>query len=159
MNPLKTKKAIFSISLTLLILFYLWLSLGPVEIKAVHKEGNQSYVLVSNFPFTDKGKIRWWLEHKTRLQAKYNIPEPSAEGSFTVVFWFFGDGYRAEGKYDRFCFTDMSTKNNCIDKDAALFVTESRNTGTYFSVAGGTYRLDRHGEIVELKDTSKTTSW
>lgn len=66
--------------------YFWWLASRPVEIIAVHQENNFSEVLVKNFPFTDKAKINWWLANKDSLKIKYNIPSPSASGSFYVNF-------------------------------------------------------------------------
>lgn len=41
-----------------------WLFLRLVEMITVHNHGSHSYILVKNAPFTDKGKINWWLENK-----------------------------------------------------------------------------------------------
>lgn len=55
------KTAIFTLSFfsCILLAYILWLSLRPVEIVAVHENGNHSYVLVDNFPSTDRGRINW----------------------------------------------------------------------------------------------------
>lgn len=131
--------------------YFVWLSQRPVEIIAVHEDGNHSYVLVKNFPFTDKGKISWWLENKDRLKDKYSIPKPASYGSFTIVFWLFGDGYKEEGKYDRLCFDDMKTTVNCIEKDAVFSVSNSENRGTRFTVHDGIYRIAEKGEIIKIE--------
>ncbi len=70
--------------------YWFWLCLRPVEIVAVHEDDNHASVLVKTFPFTDKGKISWWLKNKNMLKEKYNIPKPSPSGNFTVIFWDFG---------------------------------------------------------------------
>ena len=131
--------------------YLLWLSLRPVKIVAVHTNGNYSSVLIKNFPFTDKGKIQWWLKNKDNLKQKYNIPRPASYGNFTIIFWDFGEGYKEEGKYDRLCFEDMKTKINCIEKDAIFSVDWSENMGTVFTVfEGSDYRMDNKGKIVEI---------
>ncbi|MBT0723948.1 DUF943 family protein [Rosenbergiella sp. S61] len=149
----KNKKILILVFLTgcVLLGYWLWLSLRPVEVVAVHDNGNHSYVLVRNFPLTDKGKINWWLKNKDILEEKYDIPKPSSSGYFTVIFWDFGDGYKEEGKYDRLCFDDMKTKVNCIEKDAVFSVDESRNMGVMFTVYDGdNYRLDHNGDIIKV---------
>lgn len=132
--------------------YLLWLLLRPVEIVAVHEDGNHASVLVNFFPFADKGKISWWLENKAMLKDKYSIPKPDSEGSFTIVFWDFGDGYKEEGKYDRRCFDDMKTKENCIEKDAVFSVSNSRNLGTIFTVYDGKYQLKENGKVVKYEN-------
>ncbi|MBU5378544.1 MAG: DUF943 family protein [Pantoea sp.] len=149
----KNKKILILVFLAACVLlgYWLWLSLRPVAIVAVHEDGSHASVLVKAFPFTDRGKINWWLKNKDMLKKKYNIPKPSSSGYFAVVFWDFGDGYKEEGKYDRRCFTDMKPPINCIDKNSLLMVNNSKNTGTYFSLDSGTYRLNDSGKMVKNK--------
>lgn len=149
----KNKKILILVFLIgcVLLCYWLWLSLRPVEVVAVHDNGNHSYVLVRSFPLTNKGKISWWLKNKDMLKAKYNIPKPANDGFFSIVFWDFGDGYKEEGKYDRLCFDDMKTKVNCIEKDAVFSVDKSRNMGVMFIVYDGdNYRLDHNGDIIKV---------
>ncbi|MGV3346993.1 DUF943 family protein [Enterobacteriaceae bacterium LUAb1] len=131
--------------------YCLWLSLRPVSIVAVHQDGNSSDVLVRNFPFTDKGKINWWLKNKNMLKEKYNIPQPEKEGNFTVIFWLFGDGYKETDGYDRLCFDDMSPPLNCIDKNRVFSANHSRNRGISFNTSSGIYRMKENGQIVKDK--------
>lgn len=133
--------------------YFIWLSFRPVGIVAIHhRSSGFSDVLVKNFPFTDKGKIHWWLKNKAMLKEKHNVPNPDKEGSFYLTFWLFGDGYKEEGKYDRLCFKDMKTKVNCINKDAVFSVDNSINMGMVFRTYDGTYRLQKNGEIVKYVD-------
>ena len=148
---IKNKK-IISLSLLVIIAllgYWLWLSLRSVEIVAVHQEGSHSSVLVKSFPLTDKGKINWWLKNKEMLKDKYHIPTPDADGAFTVVFWYFGDGYKEEGKYDRLCFNDLRPPKNCIDKNKEFYVTYSKNTGINFITDSTIYRIDKSGKFVK----------
>ncbi|NIF34361.1 DUF943 family protein [Enterobacter sp. Cy-643] len=130
--------------------YYLWLSFRPVEIIAVHQRNSYSDVLVSNFPFTNKGEIDWWLKNKEMLKTKYDIPKPSSYGSSSIVFWLFDDGYKEEGKYDRLCFNDMATKVNCIDKNTVLTVGNSQRYGTRFTLSDGIYRVDENGRVIKI---------
>lgn len=129
--------------------YALWFYLRPVKIVSVHEDGHFSSVLVRNFPFTDKGKINWWLKNKDMLQEKYHIPKPAPYGNFTITFWIFGKGYKEQGKYDRFCFNDMKEKTNCIEKEAVFSVSKSNNSGTMFTVYDGTYALKENGKVVK----------
>ncbi|MBT0723952.1 DUF3289 family protein [Rosenbergiella sp. S61] len=54
----KNKKILILVFLTgcVLLGYWLWLSLRPVAVVAVHDNGNYSYVLVRNFPLTDREK-------------------------------------------------------------------------------------------------------
>ncbi|WP_033791895.1 DUF943 family protein [Pantoea septica] len=149
----KIKKTLFALLLVAVVVFgyCLWLSLRPVEIIAVHQDGNYSDVLVKNFPLTDGKKISWWLKNKDMLKEKYNIPQPKKDGDFTVIFWLFGDGYKETDGYDRLCFEDMPPPKNCIDKNRVFSANHSRNMGVSFIVSGGIYRLKQNGDIVRVK--------
>ncbi len=134
--------------------FFLWCSLQPLEIVAVHQRGNYSDVLVNDFPFTDKGRINWWLDNKEILKEKHDIPKPDSDGFFTIIFWDFGEGYKEAGKYDRMCFEDMKEKKNCIDKNVLFIISNGRNNDMLFVGDNGTYRLNKNGEITKLKRKS-----
>lgn len=149
----KNKKNLWALLLIscALLGYFLLLSFRPVEVVAVHEDGEFSSVLVKNFPLTDRGKIDWWIKNNAILKEKYNIPKAASDGFFSIIFWDFGDGYKEEGKYDRRCFTDMKLPINCIDKNSLLMVNNSKNTGTYFSLDSGTYRLNDSGKMVKNK--------
>ena len=135
----------------LLTVGFLWLSLRPTEIIAVHRDGSHSNVLVKSFPFTAKGKIEWWLENKEMLKSRYDIPKSDPDGYFTVNFWLFGDGYKEEGKYDRFCFSDMKTEKNCIEKELLFSIDKSKNFGISFTANNSYYRLKKNGKVVKFE--------
>lgn len=85
------------------------------------------------------------------LRVKYKIPKPATYGSYTIIFWLFGEGYKEEGKYDRLCFDDMPPPKRCIEKEAIFAVEKSTNLGTIFTVYnGGDYRLNNKGTVVEV---------
>ncbi|MGE1559991.1 DUF943 family protein [Pantoea septica] len=142
---------IFFLAACVLLGYWIWLCLRPVEIVALHQENNYSDILVRSFPPTDKGKIIWWLENKNMLEEKYGIPKHSSDGSFVVVFWDFGDGYKKTDGYDNLCFKDMKPPMNCIEKNSLLMVRNSENTGSYFVLDSGTYRISNKGDIVKNK--------
>lgn len=148
---IRNKKIAWSIlAITAVILSYiLWLNLRPVNIIAVHHDGHYSDVLVDNFPVTARGKISWWLENRDMLKQRYGIPKISSYGSYSIVFWYFGDGYMEEGKYDRLCFREMKTGKNCIEKDKAFTVSDGGNSGLYFLANEGYYQLTDSGKIVK----------
>ncbi|WP_016260514.1 DUF943 family protein, partial [Yersinia pestis] len=112
---------------------------------------NYSDILVRNFPFTEKGKINWWLENRDMLKAKYSIPKPASDGFYTIIFWDFGDGYKEEGKYDRLCFSDMNTTKNCIEKEKYMTIYKIKNDEPLFSFDGNRYFLNENNKIVKMK--------
>ena len=132
--------------------YVVWIWLRPVELIAVHQNDNHTYIIVKNFPITDKGQINWWLENKDMLKKRYNIPKPAPHGDYTVIFWDFGDGYKDEGKYDRLCFDDLKSPKNCIDKNMILNVNYSKNYGASFITVKKSYYTNKNGDIVENKD-------
>ncbi|WON77654.1 DUF943 family protein [Serratia sp. UGAL515B_01] len=129
----------------------LWILRHPVEIIDVHQRVKYSDILVKNFPFTDKGKIKWWLENKDMLKEKYNIPNPTQDGLFSVTFWDFGEGYK-EDKYDRRCFDDMKTNKNCIEKKIIFTVDNDKHKRIIFTMYDGDdYRMNENGDIIKMK--------
>ncbi|WP_312454960.1 DUF943 family protein [Pseudescherichia sp.] len=133
---------------SVLTTYLIWISLRPVSIIAVHQDDDYSSVLVKNFPITEKGEIDWWFKNKDMLKSRYEIPKPSSYGSFTIIFWDYGDGYKEEGKYDRLCFYDMPPPKNCIDKNIVFYVSYSKNSGMYFITNNEKYYLKENGKIV-----------
>ena len=82
----KSKKVLCALLLIICALlgYFLLLPFRPVEIIAVHEDGEFSSVLVRNFPFTERGKIDWWIKNNTKLKEKYSIPKPANDGFFVV---------------------------------------------------------------------------
>ena len=148
----KNKKligAIFIIVVTI-IAWFLWLSLRPVKIVAVHHDGNYSDVLVDHFPLTTKGKIVWWQENKDMLKRRYGIPHTIPDGGYNITFWLFGDGYMERERYDdRLCFIDMKTQKNCIEKNKTFTGDYSKNTGLFFTTYAGYFYIKDNGEIAK----------
>ncbi len=149
----KNKKNLCALLLigSVLLGYFFWLSRHPVEIISVHQRNNYSDILVRNFPFTEKGKINWWLENRDMLKAKYSIPKPASDGFYTIIFWDFGDGYKEEGKYDRLCFSDMNTTKNCIEKEKYMTIYKIKNDEPLFSFDGNRYFLNENNKIVKMK--------
>ncbi|WON75840.1 DUF943 family protein [Serratia sp. UGAL515B_01] len=135
---------------SVLLATWLWLLRRPVDIVDVHQRNKYSDVLVRSFPFTNKGKIDWWLENKSILKDKYNIPNPDKEGFFSVTFWDYGDGYK-EDKYDRLCFDDMKTDKNCIDKNSIFSVRSTRDNGLIFILDDGKYLLQEDSKLIKIQ--------
>ena len=146
----KNKKSLIALLLLFCILlsYFLWPLFRPVVIVAIHENGEFSSVLVKNFPFTDRGKINWWLKNKDILKEKYNIPQPAKDGFFSIIFWDFADGYKEEGKSDRRCFNDMKPPKNCIDKNRVFSVSDSKNMGITFTTHSEIYRMKKNGTII-----------
>ncbi|MDF2779516.1 MAG: rane protein [Enterobacteriaceae bacterium] len=126
-----------------------WINLRPVELVAVHQHNEFAYILVRNFPLTDRGKITWWLEHADELKAKYGFPRSGPYGLFSISFWDFEDGYK-EDAYDLLCFSDMKTKKNCIEKNIVFSVENTIEGTVFFTTYNGRYTL-RDGKIVPFK--------
>ncbi|EXU73793.1 DUF943 family protein [Erwinia mallotivora] len=135
-----------------ILFFSLWMAFRPVKIVAVHVDHHCSDILVRNFPFIDQGKIKWWLENKSILKEKYNIPRPDSNGTFMVVFWLFGDGYIESDGYDSLCFNDMNVPKNCIEKRRVFSVETGRNGNILFTSGDAVYRMDKKRNIVKRKN-------
>ncbi len=131
--------------------YCLWLAFRPVEIVAVHKRNSYSHILVKNFPLTNKGKVHWWLKNKDMLKEKYGLPSTRKDAFFEIIFWYFGDGYKEEDKYDRLCFDDLAPPLNCIEKDKAFTVWQDRYKNTVVIFRDGQYRLSEKGEMTKYQ--------
>jgi len=128
----------------------LWICFRPVKIIAVHQRNEFSDVLLNKFPVSDKGKISWWFKNKDRLKKTYDIPKSAPDGSFTITFWLFGEGYK-KYRYDELCFEDLKQKNNCIEKNAVFAVHNYNGNRTLFTVYDGTYLLQKDGKVVKYE--------
>ncbi len=126
-----------------------WINLRPVELVAVHQHNEFAYILVRNFPLTDRGKIAWWLAHTDELKAKYGFPRPGLYGLYSISFWDFDDGYK-EDAYDLLCFSDMKSKKNCIEKNVVFRVDNARDGTVIFTTDNDAYTL-KDGKIVPYK--------
>ena len=133
-----------------------WQDFEPVEIVAVHKNKVVSNVLVKNFPVTDRGKLDWWQKNHAWLKEKYGVPEFAQDGSFSVWFWRFGDGYKKLPTHDFrlsvntpqfLCFREMKTEKNCIEKDPLLTVDTGSDGSIYYTLFEGSYRQRPGGKI------------
>lgn len=129
--------------------YFIWFFLQPVKIIAIHKDGDYSAVLVNHFPFTDRGKITWWHNNKEMLKTRYGVPSASSDGSFTVTFWIFGEGYMEEGKHEQLCFPDMKQKKRCIEKNKSFSVSKGLNGGINLMVYDGVYYKDNNDDWVK----------
>ncbi|WP_312177649.1 DUF943 family protein [Pseudescherichia sp.] len=123
-----------------------WINLRSVELVAVHQHNEFTYVLVHNFPLTDKGKIAWWLEHAEEIKAKYAIPRPGPYGLYSISFWDFGEGYK-DDDFDLLCFSDMKTRKNCIEKNVLFRVNNTRDGTVVFTTDVDKY-TQKDGKIV-----------
>lgn len=152
----KIKNIIYALALAGIVLlgYFFWRSLQPVEIVAVHQMHSTSSVLVNHFPFTDKGKIHWWLDQQETLKSHYGIPKPDDDGRFTIIVWDFGEGYKETDGYDRLCFDDLKAKENCIEKNRIFTVENDRSNDVVFTVYDARYHLNKNGEITKLKRES-----
>ncbi|MGX5109185.1 DUF943 family protein [Enterobacter cloacae] len=109
---------------SLVVIFSLWDDIYPVKIIDVHRSTNSlgyDYIIVDHFPLTDRGRINWWLSQRDMLKKKYNIPSGQR---FVLTVWDVGDGYLRDSLHeDYFCFPDMTSDKNCIEKNELLEVT------------------------------------
>ena len=149
-EKIKKWRFAFVLAAALSLSSMLWLTWHPVEIVAVHHDGNFSYALVNHFPVTDRGKINWWLKNREKIKLTYNIPQPASSGSFNITFWRFGEGYKKRDKYDRLCFDDMQEKENCIEKEPLFTVRRFGHKDILFITYEGRYKLQANGEIVKV---------
>ncbi|MDX5628282.1 MULTISPECIES: DUF943 family protein [unclassified Brenneria] len=144
---LSKKRVITVLSVLAAVYGIIWLS-RPVKIVAIHQHNDSSYVLVLNFPLTNRGKIDWWLKNRAMLKEQYAIPKRSSYGSSSITFWDFSEGYKEEGKYDRRCFEDMTTEKNCVEKPPLFSVDDNGRGSIMLTTSSQRYRQQPDGEIV-----------
>ncbi|PLR32559.1 hypothetical protein CYR55_18405 [Chimaeribacter californicus] len=112
--------------------------LKPTEIISAH---DNHHVLVKSFPMFDKTKIEWWKNNKNILKEKYNLPKKYSDGSFSIMFLDYGEGYKVlpknDQKSDLACFDDMKSKANCVEKKVVLTVSCFDGGKTIFHMSNG----------------------
>ncbi|MCU5771891.1 DUF943 family protein [Erwiniaceae bacterium BAC15a-03b] len=133
----------------------------PVEIIAVHQQQHWSHVLVKNFPFTARGKVKWWEANRMLLKEKYGIPVPTNDGWFSVTFWDFGEGYEVEKPDENswfpdkstdhlYCFTEMKVEARCIRKKGRLMkINFTSENLIRFTADGETFYQHPDGKIIK----------
>ncbi|WP_421504848.1 DUF943 family protein [Erwinia rhapontici] len=147
-----SKKRKFMMLLVIIVGGYLlWLWYRPMKVINVHQRGSYSVVLVKDYPFSDREKMKWWLKNKEMLKVKYNTPKPDEDGRYRVILWDFDEGYKEEGKYDRLCFEDMKPPINCVDKNAMMIIQHSKDNITQITVGNEYYILQDNGQFVKRK--------
>lgn len=161
------RKPMIGLLVTVLMLcgiYVAWCISQPVRVDAVHREGGASHVsvLVSNFPWTDRGRINWWLQNKERIKIQFGIPAPDADGSFEIVFWAWDGIYRidhgADEDSDLRCFNDMQEKANCIVKnDIPLQVSRLKSGITIFDIGWDDRRV--YSQSKEGDEPKRRRDW
>lgn len=136
----------------------LW-SLRPVNIiHASSKTQGGSAIVVDHFPYTDRDRIYWYLDHRKELQDIYGVP---AKDKYSILIFGLGEGFfSAEENYklDLYCFTDMYPKNNCIEKNLYLEVRMFKYGGEVkkevfeIGYSGYSYTVGKEGKLVAGRD-------
>ncbi|AJJ03191.1 hypothetical protein BZ21_3175 [Yersinia pseudotuberculosis] len=164
----KIKHKILLGMFTVGVLYTIWMITRPVEIVGVHidnfSEGYYSnYIIVKNFPVTDKGKISWWENNKFLLKEKYGVPKNYIDGRFSVKILDAGDGYKLNlPKRDVFfpdsdtshliCFEEMKVAENCIDKNWVMDIEKIRDNRVFFSIGRSSYQQAVEGGKITKND-------
>ena len=132
--------------------FSLWDDIYPVKIIDVHRSTDRmgyDDIIVDHFPLTDRGRINWWLSQRDMLKKKYHIP---AGHRFVLTVWDVGDGYLRDSLHeDYFCFPDMKSEKNCIEKNELLevsFMFPESNKIRFF--------VDENMYVMNIKNGSMT---
>ncbi|QKJ85864.1 DUF943 family protein [Paramixta manurensis] len=134
----------------------------PTLIVAIHKDQYVNNILVVNPPLTDKAKIHWWKKNKAKIKSYFDIPSSRSDGTFTIIFWDFGDGYSpltprnldmlpGNNTDYLYCFDDMKVKANCIEKKQIMTITKS-TSGRIYITTNKRYLLKENGKFIEEKE-------
>lgn len=134
----------------------LW-TLRPVNIIHTSKQREIIYdVVVDHFPFTDRDRVHWYLDHKLELQEKYGIPGKSG---YAITIWDVGAGFlsfKGNTKWidDLYCFDNINKDERCIEKNIPLVVYLSENNKEVFNMgySGYSYTLDKDGKLSATRD-------
>ncbi|MGS2874282.1 DUF943 family protein [Enterobacter huaxiensis] len=149
---MKKSRFIYTAIALAVIVVSFWDYIYPVKIIDVHLSTDRfdyDDIIVDHFPLTDRGRINWWLSQRNMLKEKYNIPSGQ---EFVLMVWDVGDGYlRDSPREDYFCFPDMTSEKNCIEKNNLLKVDArfSENNTVNFIIDNNEY-------IMNKKDGSMT---
>lgn len=139
-----------SISIVLIMMSaFAWKSVWPGKIMviAVHHAQYRTDILVNHLSWSDKGKVRWWLENAENLAAKYHFQLPDEFNNQHVSIWQFGAGYLPEGKEDRMCFDDMAGPDNCINKERIMSIRSEAKGELIFLMPDEQYRRTANGDV------------
>ena len=137
---------VYMATAVVVVIFSLWDDIYPVKIIDVHRNTDHpgyDDIIVDHFPLTDRGRINWWLSQRDMLKNKYNIPS-GPESVLTV--WDVGEGYlRDSPREDYFCFPDMTSEKNCIEKNKLLAVDTrfSDENKVNFIISDNKYIMDK----------------
>ena len=94
----------------------LW-SLRPVNI--IHASGKTqggSAIVVDHFPYTDRDRVYWYLDHRKELQEIYGVP---GKDEYSILIFGLGEGFfnpEENYKRDLYCFMDMHKKIIALKK-------------------------------------------
>lgn len=113
------------------------------------------HLVVKHFPLTDKAKIAWWKSNAAMLKARYGL-DVNGEERYSVTVWDYDDGYEVyrEGRFldfsqpDHFCFEDMKTDKNCLDKsNIVMRIKVDSSKRINYGIGLKTYIEERDGHM------------
>ncbi|YCI27673.1 DUF943 family protein [Erwinia sp. PK3-005] len=140
--------------------FGLYYALRKTEIVEAHiyPAGERLYsqhLVVKHFPLTDKAKISWWKRNAAMLKAHYGL-EVNAASRYSVTVWDYDGGYEVyrEGRFlefsqpEHFCFEDMKTDKNCLDKSNIVMKIKMDSSGRInYNIDLKTYIEEQDGHM------------
>ncbi|MFT1055496.1 DUF943 family protein [Enterobacter hormaechei] len=133
---MRNKYSIIILCLFLMAGVYNLWTLRPVNILHIDSDGGSAVVLVvDHLPWTDRGKIDWFLARREEVRSKYPLYN---EGWHRYYIMGIGDGFtthESSSHEDLLCFPVINSHNNCVIKDYLLIVDEYQNRNTQFYVS------------------------
>lgn len=123
-------------------------------IHASAKTPGGSAIVVDHFPYTDRDRIHWYLDHRKELQEIYGVP---GKDEYSILIWGIGEGFlnpEKNYKRDLYCFMDIHEKNNCIEKNLYLKVRLFKNGDEIkkevfeIGYSGYSYSVDKQGKLI-----------
>jgi len=158
------KSPSIKIRLFLFILFIIMITLNMWSLRHVNiihasaKGSGGSAIVVDHFPYTDRDRIHWYLDHRKELQETYGVP---GKDEYSILIFGLGEGFfnpEENYKRDLYCFMDMHKKNNCIEKNLYLEVRLFKYGGEVkkevfeIGYSGYSYTVDKEGKLVAGRD-------
>ncbi|RJT44277.1 DUF943 family protein [Rahnella woolbedingensis] len=139
------KKHVIPIMILIIILRYFFVLRDP-KIIYVHEDEDSTYIIVRNFPITQRGKIDWWEHHKDLIREKYQLPSVDSDGNYYVAILDVSDGFKKVTEAnlywfsfehtELYCFNEIKSEDRCIEKNFIMQINNGMQNKTDYFIKG-----------------------
>lgn len=129
----------------IIILSYFFVLRDP-KIIYVHEDEDSTYIIVRNFPITQRGKIDWWEHHKDLIREKYQLPSVDSDGNYYVAILDVSDGFKKVTEAnlywfsfehtELYCFNEIKSEDRCIEKNFIMQINNGMQNKTDYFIKG-----------------------